>query len=160
MFGHQPKLSTGGSDWIRTNGAVTPGTFQECCNKPDSTTLPFVYSSSRGRVDTPDVLPIRQCTFPYGCQTISHHIGYTIRWLTEPCGPGGVWSPDLDIMSVLLYQLSYKSNFALPEGHDPPTSKLTVLRSTNWAKEAYLILIQLKLHHPIHWSGWQSPRLD
>ena len=42
--------------------------------------------------------------------------------------------------------------FALPEGHDPPTSKLTVLRSTNWAKEAYLILTHLKLHlRVMHW---------
>jgi len=27
----------------------------------------------------PDVLPIRQCTFPYGHHSVSHHIGYTIR---------------------------------------------------------------------------------
>ena len=66
------------------------------------TELGIVSSSSRGRVDFrsipigmyvltlylvqltyPVVLPIRQCTFPYGYHTVSHHIGHTIRGLTE-----------------------------------------------------------------------------
>lgn len=29
----------------------------------------------------PDVLPIRQCTFPYSHHTVSHRVGYTIRCL-------------------------------------------------------------------------------
>ena len=33
----------------------------------------------------PVVLPIRQCTFPYGYQAISHHIGHIIRGLVETC---------------------------------------------------------------------------
>jgi hypothetical protein len=60
--------------------------------------LGIVSSSSRGRVDFrstpigvyvltlyliqltyPVVLPIRQCTFPYGYHTVSHHIGHIIR---------------------------------------------------------------------------------
>ncbi len=66
------------------------------------TELGIVSSSSRGRVDFrsipigmyvltlylvqltyPVVLPIRQCTFPYGYHTVSHHIGHIIRGLTE-----------------------------------------------------------------------------
>lgn len=39
-YGGDYNVQIGGSTGIRTQGAVTPGSFQDCCNKPDSATLP------------------------------------------------------------------------------------------------------------------------
>ena len=179
MFGHQPKLSTGGESRIRTHGPVSrPPDFKSgAIDQLYHLSICLFVLTRSGRHPWRSPYTSMYVSIWLSNHFSSYWIYYSVTnrtvrnvrdsnpWAspwqgdmitnftnTPFCGPGGVWSPDLDIMSVLLYQLSYKSNFALPEGHDPPTSKLTVLRSTNWAKEAYLILTHLKLHlRVMHW---------
>ena len=44
LYSQQPTLLTknGGSGEIRTHGPFRADSFQDCCNKPDSATLPFL----------------------------------------------------------------------------------------------------------------------
>ena len=158
MFGHQPKLSTGGESRIRTHGPVSrPPDFKSgAIDQLYHLSICLFVLTRSGRH------PWRSSyTSMYVSIWLSNHFSSywtyysvtnrTVRnvrdsnpWAspwqgdmitnftnTPFCGPDRTRTYNLHIMSVLLQPLSYKSYFALSENYDISAPSLTAMCSTS-----------------------------